>query len=225
MAKSRQHFPAQELLPLSPTAAKSRDWEGPSRWTEYLGPEMTSSVASKTSRNGGLEGPAHNSNGSYKGLNMKWVYQLTDVAEGLMTKMYRLNQILDYPDSIGHAFSESFWKAGVFPNHPKICVLLSKKFPEHHSRLQLERVDKVALDAMNDHAEVYLQSLEPWIQLLLDLMEFREQALRLILDLSSTVITLLPHQNSLILHAFMDLFCSFVRVNLFSEKASPQSLY
>lgn len=29
-----------------------------------------------------------------------------------------------------------------------------------------------------------------------------------------------PHQNSLILHAFMDLFCSFVRVNLFSEKAS-----
>lgn len=30
-----------------------------------------------------------------------------------------------------------------------------------------------------------------------------------------------PHQNSLILHAFMDLFCSFVRVNLFSEKASP----
>ncbi|KAG6747368.1 hypothetical protein POTOM_049771 [Populus tomentosa] len=54
--------------------------------------------------------------------------------------------------------------------------------------------------------------------LLLDLMAFREQALRLILDLSSTVITLLPHQNSLILHAFMDLFCSFVRVNLFSEK-------
>jgi NCK-associated protein 1 len=27
-----------------------------------------------------------------------------------------------------------------------------------------------------------------------------------------------PHQNSLILHAFMDLFCSFVRVNLFSDK-------
>ncbi|PAN33522.1 hypothetical protein PAHAL_6G027000 [Panicum hallii] len=45
-----------------------------------------------------------------------------------------------------------------------------------------------------------------------------DPALRLILDLSSTVITLLPHQNSLILHAFMDLFCSFVRVNLFSEK-------
>ncbi|KAJ6386609.1 hypothetical protein OIU78_016519 [Salix suchowensis] len=57
-----------------------------------------------------------------------------------------------------------------------------------------------------------------WLVLLLDLMAFREQALRLILDLSSTVISLLPHQNSLILHAFMDLFCSFVRVNLISEK-------
>ncbi|CAN1221200.1 Protein NAP1 [Linum grandiflorum] len=80
------------------------------------------------------------------------------------------------------------------------------------------QVDKPALDSLNDNAEVHLQSLEPWIQMLLDLMAFREQALRLILDLSSTVITLLPHQNSLILHAFMDLFCSFVRVNLFSEK-------
>ena len=29
-----------------------------------------------------------------------------------------------------------------------------------------------------------------------------------------------PHQNSVILHAFMDLFCSFVRVNLFAHKAS-----
>lgn len=34
------------------------------------------------------------------------------------------------------------------------------------------------------------------------------------------LISLQPHQNSLILHAFMDLFCSFVRVNLFSEKVS-----
>lgn len=33
-----------------------------------------------------------------------------------------------------------------------------------------------------------------------------------------------PHQNSLILHAFMDLFCAFVRVNIFSEKASTQTI-
>lgn len=33
-----------------------------------------------------------------------------------------------------------------------------------------------------------------------------------------------PHQNSLILHAFMDLFCGFVRVNIFSEKASTQTI-
>ncbi|XP_057812053.1 protein NAP1 [Salvia miltiorrhiza] len=214
MAKSRPHFPAQDVLSSAQGSVRSREWEGPTRWTEYLGPD----TASRS--NGGAEGVAsqNSSSSSQKGLNMQWVYQLTHVAEGLMAKMYRLNQILDYPDLVNHIYSETFWKAGLFPNHPKICILLEKKFPEHHSKLQLERVDKLALDAINDSAEVHLQSMEPWIQLLLDLMTFREQSLRLILDLSSTVITLLPHQNSLILHAFMDLFCSFVRVNLFSEK-------
>lgn len=137
MEKSRQHFPTQDVLSSSP---RLRDWEGPSRWTEYLSQEMTPPVSSRTSRNVGSEGTAQSSGGSHKGLNMQWVYQLTQVAQGLMAKMYRLNQILDYPDSMGHVFSEAFWKAGVFPNHPKLCVFLSKKFPEHHSRLQVERV-------------------------------------------------------------------------------------
>uniref|UniRef100_A0A803N7I8 Protein NAP1 n=1 Tax=Chenopodium quinoa TaxID=63459 RepID=A0A803N7I8_CHEQI len=134
---------------------------------------------------------AQSAGGSTKGLNIQYVVQLTEVGEGLMAKMYRLNQILDHPDMVNHLFSESFWKAGVIPNFPKICTLVARKFPEHTSRLQLERVDKIAFDSLTDGAEVYLQNLEPWVQLLLDLMAFREQALRLLLDLSSTVITLL----------------------------------
>uniref|UniRef100_A0A6N2MPW7 Coatomer subunit delta n=1 Tax=Salix viminalis TaxID=40686 RepID=A0A6N2MPW7_SALVM len=216
MAKSRQHYSTHNAS-LSPTGVRSREWEGPSRWTEYLGPDLNSPMASRLSRNKvGSDGQVQSlGGGSHKGLNLQWVVQLTEVAEGLMAKMYRLNQILDFPDPVGHFSSLTCGK--------------------------LVQVDKVALDALNDGAEVRLQSLEPWVQaqeflinysimipdfimkcssieLLLDLMAFREQALRLILDLSSTVITLLPHQNSLILHAFMDLFCSFVRVNLFSEK-------
>uniref|UniRef100_A0A2P2KWR2 Protein NAP1-like isoform X2 n=3 Tax=Rhizophora mucronata TaxID=61149 RepID=A0A2P2KWR2_RHIMU len=214
MLFSRQHFPSHDPS-LSPTATRPRDWDSLSRWTEYLGPDIASPNAARTSRTGQSHSHSHSSK---SGLNLQWVIQLTHVAEGLMAKMYRLNQILDYPEPVGHVFSEAFWKAGIFPNHPKICLLLSKRFPDHFSKLQLERVDKVALDALSDSVEVHLQGLEPWVQLLLDLMAFREQALRLILDLSSTVITLLPNQNSLILHAFMDLFCSFVRVNLFSEK-------
>ncbi|KAI9381541.1 hypothetical protein POPTR_015G124500v4 [Populus trichocarpa] len=219
MANSWQHYSTYDPS-LSPAGVRSREWEGPSSWTEYLGPDMSSPMTSRVSRKkGGSDGQVQSSCGGYhKGLNLGWVVQLTEVAEGLMAKMYRLNQILDCPDPVGQVFSEAFWKAGVLPNYPRICLLLSKNFPEHFSKLQLERVDKVALDALNDGTEVHLQSLEPWFQLLLDLMAFREQALRLILDLSSTVITLLPHQNSLILHAFMDLFCSFIRVNLFSEK-------
>ncbi|RVX02685.1 Protein NAP1 [Vitis vinifera] len=186
MAKSRQHFANQDAS-LSPTAGRSREWDGPSRWSEYLNLQVTSPMTSRSHRNVSSDGQAQSSSGSHKGLNM-----------------------------------QSILESRCFPpTVPGFGVLLSKKFPEHHIKLQLERVDKVALDALHENAEVHLQSLEPWVQLLLDLMAFWEQALRLILDLSSTVITLLPHQNSLILHAFMDLFCSFVRVNLFSEKASP----
>ncbi|VFQ97446.1 unnamed protein product [Cuscuta campestris] len=222
MARSQQHFRADEELSSLHSGAQSRDWDGPGRWTEYLGHD----VAPKGSRNAVPEGAAvQSSSGSgQKGVNMQWVYQLTQVAEGLLAKMYRWNQILDHPDVAGHVYSDVFWKSGVFPNYPKICIFLSRKFPEHHSKLQLERVDKIALDAMNDGAEAHLQILEPWIKLLLDLMAFREHALRLILDLSSTVITLLPNQNSLILHAFMDLVCAFVRVNLFSEKIPRKML-
>ncbi|KAK9226952.1 hypothetical protein WN943_012000 [Citrus x changshan-huyou] len=197
MAKSWQHYSAQDASS-SPTGGRSREWEGPSRWTEYLGPDMSSPASSRSSRNASFDGKVQGYGGSHKGLNMQWVVQLIEVADGLMAKMYRLNQILDYPDPVGHVFSEAFWKSGVFPNHPRICLLLSKKFPEHFSKLQLERVDKPSLDALHDSAEVHLQSLEPWVQLLLDLMAFREQALRLILDLSSTVITLLMPRKMLL---------------------------
>lgn len=139
MARSRQHHSSQDAS-LSPTAGRSREWEGPSRWTEYLGPDLTSSMPSRASRNASLDGQVQVSGGSHKGLNMLWVVQLIEVAEGLMAKMYRLNQILDFPDPVGHVFTEGFWKSGVFPNHPRICLLLSKKFPEHFSKLQLERV-------------------------------------------------------------------------------------
>lgn len=89
----------------------------------------------------GPEGhPQQSSGGSIKGLNIQYVVQLTEVGEGLMAKMYRLNQILDHPDPVNHVFSESFWKAGVIPSFPKICTLVSRKFPEHTGKLQLERV-------------------------------------------------------------------------------------
>ncbi|RCV30145.1 hypothetical protein SEVIR_6G069200v4 [Setaria viridis] len=191
---------------------------GMSRWSEYLNVEEPTPSALASWRNMSVDGPQGSSASGHKHLQMEPVVQLSKVAEGLLAKMYRLNSILDYPDPNTHTFSDAFWKAGVFPNFPKICITLSKKFPEHPNKLQLERVDKFALDALNENAEGYMHNLEQWILLLLDLLAFREQALRLILDLSSTVITLLPHQNSLILHAFMDLFCSFVRVNVFSDK-------
>ncbi|KAL5232560.1 hypothetical protein ABZP36_031336 [Zizania latifolia] len=199
------------------TSFKSKEVNSMFRWSQYLSTEESSLSALESWRAMGVDGPQGSASGQ-KHLQMEPVVQLSKVAEGLLAKMYWLNSILDYPDPNTHTFSEAFWKASIMPNFPKFCITLSKKFPEHPNKLQLEKVDKFALDALNENSEGYMQNLEQWIMLLLDLLEFREQALRLILDLSSTVITLLPHQNSLILHAFIDLFCSFVRVNLFSDK-------
>eukprot|EP00252_Welwitschia_mirabilis_P021329 TRINITY_DN5452_c0_g1_i3.p1 TRINITY_DN5452_c0_g1~~TRINITY_DN5452_c0_g1_i3.p1 ORF type:complete len:1244 (-),score=247.08 TRINITY_DN5452_c0_g1_i3:983-4714(-) len=215
LGKSRQMLSHQETSP--EPSVKSRDWDSTSRWSDPSNSDIVSPSTSSQWRHV-PSSISFSSRNFQKNRHMQWVFQLVEVAEGLMAKMYRLNQKLDCSETSSFQFSESFWKAGVIPNCPKLCIHMMKKFPEHPGKLQLEKVDKIGLDALLENADTYLENLEPWLMLLLDLMTFREQSLRLILDLSSTVITLLPHQNSLILNAFMDLFCAFVRVNLFSSK-------
>jgi NCK-associated protein 1 len=113
---------------------------GMSRWSEYLSIEEPAPSALASWRNLAVEGPQGSSAGGQKHLQMDPVVQLAKVAEGLLAKMYKLNSILDCPDPNAHSFCDAFWKAGVFPNFPKICVTLSKKFPEHPNKMQLERV-------------------------------------------------------------------------------------
>ena len=105
---------------------------------------MTPPMTSRSSRNAGPDGQVQSSGGSQKGLNMKSVVQLNEVAEGLMAKMYRLNQILDYPDPVGHVFTEAFWKAGVFRNYQNFAFCSQRSFQSilanYNLKLQLERV-------------------------------------------------------------------------------------
>jgi NCK-associated protein 1 len=72
--------------------------------------------------------------GSHKHLHTKLVVQLSKVAEGLLAKMYRRNNILDYPDPNTHTFSDAFWKGTVFPDFLKICITMSKKILEHPNK-------------------------------------------------------------------------------------------
>ncbi|KAL2631653.1 hypothetical protein R1flu_016339 [Riccia fluitans] len=159
-----------------------------------------------------------NGNNVQKTRQIEWMIHLKEVAQGLMTKLYRLRQILGSPDFSAVQLPDEFWKSGVLPDLPKICMHVVRKFPDHPAKLQLEKVDKAGLDYLHENAEGILAGLEPWLFVLVDLMIFREQALRVILDLSSTVVTLLPQQNPLILHLFMGLFTSLIRVNLLAEK-------
>lgn len=141
MARSRSQFSNQET---SPNSTKSREWDSMSRWSEYLPPEGSSPSTSNSWKHRAFD-VQPSSAYSQKALHMEWVVQMSMVAEGLLTKMYRLNKQLDCPDLASHTFSESFWKAGILPNYPRICTLMSKKFPEHPSKLQLERVSVFSL--------------------------------------------------------------------------------
>lgn len=138
MSRPRQLYPDQGSPPKS---IKYRESESMSRWSEYLNTEELTSPSPSTSNswknNSGTDAGA---GGGHRTLQLESVIQLSKVAEGLLTKMYRLFSILDFPDLSSHTFSENFWKAGIIPNIPKICVLVSKKFPEHPSKLQLEKV-------------------------------------------------------------------------------------
>jgi NCK-associated protein 1 len=119
---------------------KEVDGGGMPRWSEYLSIEEPPPSALASWRSMAVDGSQGSSAGGQKHLQMDPVVQLARVADGLLAKMYRLNSVLDYPDPTAHSFSDAFWKAGAFPNFPRICVALSKKFPEHPNRLQLERV-------------------------------------------------------------------------------------
>ncbi|CAM6099238.1 unnamed protein product [Calypogeia fissa] len=163
-------------------------------------------------------GQQYNGTNVLKTRQIEWMVHLQDVAEGLMTKIYRLRQILGMPDFASQQLPDEFWKSGVLPDLPKLCMHLARKFPEHPLKMQLEKIDKAGLDLLQSNAAMFAARLEPWLFVLVDLMIFREHALRIILDLSSTTVTLLPQQNPLILHLFMGLFCSFIRVNLMAEK-------
>lgn len=135
MSKARSFTSSQDA---SPKCLKSRDLDSLSRWSEYLTAEESSSSASTNWKHVSEATP---SSGNYqKALHMEWVVLLSKVADGLLAKLYRLYHILDRPDVALHTFSDSFWKAGVVPNFPKLCILLSKKFPEHPNKLQLDRV-------------------------------------------------------------------------------------
>jgi len=161
-----------------------------------------------------------------KTMQIEWVMHLCKVAEGLMTKLHSLRQYLGPGYESGSLqYPDTFWKSGILPDLPKLCQHVARRFPEHPAKLQLEKVDKAGVDMLHENSGRYVATLEPWILVIEDLMTFREQVLRVIMDLGSTVVTLLPNQNPLLLSVFMDLFCGFVRVNLLADKVAPSCQY
>lgn len=65
---------------------------------------------------------------------------------------------------------------------------------------------------------MYAQNLEPWVELMAELMTWRERAIRVLLEMSGTVLGLSPGENGIVLGVFMDLFVGFVRVGMMSGR-------
>lgn len=84
MGKSRQSFLNQDISPDS--SVKSRDWDTTSRWSEQSNPEIVSPSTSSNWKHTHSSTPPGNRN-FQKARHMQWVFQLVDVAEGLMAKM------------------------------------------------------------------------------------------------------------------------------------------
>ena len=116
-----------------------------------LGPPEEAWCAEDTGAKGTLDSPVWrrasmasqrtqpNGKNVQKTRQVEWVIHLQKVAHGLMTKLHRLHQILGPPES-GSVYPESFWKTGIFPDLPKLCLHVARKFPEHPAKLQLEKV-------------------------------------------------------------------------------------
>lgn len=75
---------------------------------------------------------------------IEWVIHLQNVAQGLMTKLHKLHQILGPPEPGSNMqYPESFWKTGIIPDMPKLCQHVARKFPEHPAKIQLDKVDDI----------------------------------------------------------------------------------
>lgn len=86
------------------------------------------------------QGQQHNGRSTQRIRQIDGILHLNDIAEGLMTKLYQLRQILDLPNSGSLQFSEAFVKSGLFPDIPKLCTYVAKRFPEHPGKMQLDKV-------------------------------------------------------------------------------------
>ncbi|GAB2241413.1 hypothetical protein Droror1_Dr00018188 [Drosera rotundifolia] len=65
---------------------------------------------------------------------------------------------------------------------------------------------------------MYAQNLEPWVELMVELMTWRERAVRVLLEMNGSVLGLSPGENGIVLGVFMDLFVGFVRVGMMSGR-------
>eukprot|EP00850_Spirogloea_muscicola_P022619 SM000304S11841 [mRNA] locus=s304:33164:41836:+ [translate_table: standard] len=157
---------------------------------------------------------------------------LRAVAQGLAAKLYRLRRIMDGGGGGGGGGGEQqprvpplAVQCGLLPDAPRLLHHLARAFPDHPRDCHPEKVDRDALDHLQEAAQEYYDLLEPWYLVLWEAMRLREQAVRLLSALSSGITSASFYANPLFMRACMGLLCDFARtVVLVAKVGAPMLL-
>eukprot|EP00850_Spirogloea_muscicola_P007131 SM000035S13111 [mRNA] locus=s35:529528:540348:+ [translate_table: standard] len=154
---------------------------------------------------------------------------LRAVAQGLAAKLYRLRRIMDGGGGGGGEQQPRVpplaVQCGLLPDAPRLLHHLARAFPDHPRDCNPEKVDREALDHLQEAAQEYYDLLEPWYLVLWEAMRLREQAVRLLSALSSGITSASFDANPLFMRACMGLLCDFARtVVLVAKVGAPMLL-
>ena len=131
-----------DLEPLeSPTPAKSSP--RPNQDSNYDFPDPSKSAKGSSQDTSSPNTSVYNGPSPARQPRQYSLEQLNSLqlaADGLLTKLYRLKKALHLPAEGSLKYSDVLWKAGIVPDLPKLCITITKAFPQHPRDLSLEKV-------------------------------------------------------------------------------------
>jgi len=108
---------------------------------------------------------------------------------------------------------------GFIKAHPDLAAKLVKKFGVEHPRgVNLEKVDKAGLEAARDAAEDIVAELAPLYGLLEEIAIFQEHTLRVLTDLSQSLLPFSLEYTPELLDSYMGLFTEACKIHILAAK-------
>uniref|UniRef100_A0A7S1X4R1 Uncharacterized protein n=1 Tax=Tetraselmis chuii TaxID=63592 RepID=A0A7S1X4R1_9CHLO len=142
---------------------------------------------------------------------------LRDTARLLLPQIYHLSDGLP----VGGAYEPAL---AVLRKHPDLSAKLAKKFgSEHPKNINIDKVDKAGADFLRASASGILECLGPVYGLFEEIAIFQEHTLRVMTDLSQSLLAFSLNYTPQLLDAYMGLFVDACKVHILAAKV-PRAL-